>query len=236
MPATGRAVQLTLDLPHAPALGRADFLPSPCNAEAHHWIARWPDWPGPVLLLEGPPGCGKTHLAGIWAERAHAVRLSADALRDDEDPLVLLAGARACLVEDVHRLKAERTVFHLYNLVTQRQGHMLVTLRRAVRAWRPGLPDLDSRLRAAFRVRIAPPDDALLGAVLVKQFHDRQINIDQGVVTYLMLHMERSFQAVQAAVAALDATSLRTGRPITLAMARGVLQDLSEHAASVQDG
>ena len=64
--------QLILDLGHRPALGEADFLVAPCNQAAIQWLDRWPDWPAPALTLHGPTGCGKTHLARVFAVRSQA--------------------------------------------------------------------------------------------------------------------------------------------------------------------
>src|SRR5258707_5609392 len=72
--------QLSIDLPHRPALGRADFLVSDCNAAALGWIERWPDWPARALVLHGPAGSGKTHLAQLWRERSAGVVVTGDEL------------------------------------------------------------------------------------------------------------------------------------------------------------
>ena len=64
--------QLAFDLPLDPRYGREDFLVSPSNERAYGFVERWPDWPDTVLVLTGPPGSGKSHLASIWATAAHA--------------------------------------------------------------------------------------------------------------------------------------------------------------------
>ena len=75
-------------------------------------------------------------------------------------------------------------------------------------------------------VGIAEPDDSLLGALLVKQFVDRQLRVGEDVVTYLVPRMERSFAAVSQIVAAIDALALEQSRPITVPLVRGVLAEL----------
>ena len=68
-------------------------------------------------------------------------------------------------------------------------------------------------------VALAPPDDALLRALIVKLGADRQLMLDEALVGYLVTHIERSFAAARAAVARLDEEALRLHRPVTKALA-----------------
>ncbi len=226
---TGTA-QLPLELIPRPALGREDFLVAPSNEIAVAWIDRWPDWPGPALALYGPPGCGKTHLCQVWRAASGAVEIDAARLARAEPP-ELLGAARACVLDDAEalfggadaRADAER-LLHLFNSVVERGGQLLLTGRAAPARWPCGLADLGSRLAAATAVRMAPPDDALIEAVLVKLFADRQLLVGEEVVRYLLARMERSFAAARALVAALDRASLADRRPVTVPLARRVLE------------
>lgn len=213
--------QLTLDLGHRAALGEADFLVAPSNAEAVAWLDRWPDWPAAALSLYGPPGCGKTHLARVFAARSGARLVAAEALVTDLVP-GLLAGARAAVVDDSDRALPE-PLLHLYNLLAERAGHLLLTAREPPARWPRSLPDLRSRLAAAPTVAVAAPDDALLAAVLVKLFADRQLAIGEEVVMFLLRHMERSFEAARQLVADLDTAALSAQRKITIPLVRTVL-------------
>lgn len=217
--------QLAIDLPHRPALGRADFLVSGCNADAIGWIERWPGWPASALVLYGQPGSGKTHLAHLWRERSRAVLVSGDALSEFEPSV--LATARAVAVDDAERAP-ERALLHLYNCCTEAGASLLIVARDAPARWPIVLPDLASRLRAAPAVAIAPPDDALLAAVLVKHFADRQVQVAPGVIGFLVRRMERSLAAAAALAAALDRAALGAGRPITIALARRVLAEAGD--------
>jgi chromosomal replication initiation ATPase DnaA len=214
--------QLPLDLGHRPALGRADFLIAPCNAAAVAWLDRWPDWPAPALALFGPPASGKTHLASVFAARSGARRIAPEALATERVP-ALLGDAAAAILDEAERA-AEEPLLHLYNLLAERRGHLLVIARAAPARWSIALPDLRSRVVAAPAVAVAPPDEALIGALLVKLFADRQLSVGEDLVAYLALHLERSFEAAQRAVAALDAASLAEHRRITVPLARRVLR------------
>lgn len=224
------ADQLALDLPHLEGSELADFLPAASNREALNAVLVWPDWPATALLLAGPEGAGKTHLARIWAKRTGAVVLAAADLWEAAGPLARLGQRRAAVVDGADAITDETTLFHLYNALSERRGHLLLTGSRPLADWPLRLPDLRSRLRTAWQVRIEPPCDALLAALLIKQFADRQIRVDPGVVDYLVSRMERSFPAVRGVVSALDRASLRARRPIRLALARDVLARLRDEA------
>ncbi len=219
--------QLPLDLGHRAALGREDFLVAASNAAAMDWLDRWPAWPAPALVVHGPAGCGKTHLAHVFAARAEAPVIAAAALTVAAPPR-LLAEARAVVVEDADRGVDEVALFHLYNLAKEHGAHLLLTARAPTAHWSTALPDLRSRLRSVPHVAIQPPDDALLAGLLIKLFADRQLRVAQEVVAYLLPRLERSFDAVRRLVAALDAAALAERREITVPLARRVLEGLGE--------
>ena len=222
--------QLTLELPLEPSFGREDFLVSPTNAAAFDMFERWPDWPGRSLLLLGPTGSGKSHLGAIWAERAGARILAASELGRADVPT--LAASGALLIEDADRAGAapgglaEAEFFHLLNLMRECGGYLAVTARAWPDAWGLATRDLLSRLRLAPAVEIGEPDDALVRAVLVKLFMDRQLTVDASVVEYLALRIERSLAAARSIVLTLDQEALAAGRAVTRPMASEVLRRL----------
>lgn len=218
--------QLPLDLGFRPALGRADFLVAPCNEAAISWLDRWPAWPAPALALYGRAGSGKTHLGEVWRALSGALAVATAALTPAAVPL-LLGPATAALVDDADRAD-EEALLHLYNLLAERSGHLLLVAREPPARWGIGLADLRSRLLAALAVAVEPPDDAVLGAVLVKLFADRQLEVGREVIAYLLVQVERSFAAAQQVVAELDTASLAEGRAVTVPLARAVLSRLRD--------
>jgi chromosomal replication initiation ATPase DnaA len=217
--------QLAIDLPSRTALGRADFLVSDCNAAALQWIERWPDWPAPALVLYGPPGSGKSHLAAHWRERSGAVAIGGAELAS-ADPSALVSH-RAVALDEADKAP-EEAVLHLYNCCREAGASLLVVAREAPAYWPIALADLASRLRAAPSVAIEAPDDRLLAALLVKLFADRQVRVAPEVIGFLVRRMERSFAAAGTLAARLDRVALGAGRPITIALARQVLADAAD--------
>jgi chromosomal replication initiation ATPase DnaA len=224
---SGFARQLTLDLPHEPRLTREDFLVAPANREALAAVDAWPDWPGRMLALIGPPGAGKSHLGAIWAERASATTLRGDALANADLPA--LAAAKASLIDDADQIgPAEDAFFHLLNIARENGSFLMLTASGPPDVWGLKKADLLSRLRLAPIVTIGEPDDALSRQVLVKLFHDRQLIVEPAVIDYIAIRIERSLAAARAVVAALDREALARGRAVTRPMAAALLKDAGE--------
>jgi chromosomal replication initiation ATPase DnaA len=216
--------QLAFALPHAESLTRDDFLEGPANSAGLALVESWPDWPNRTMLLVGPEGSGKSHLAAIWAEQAGARSTTAHALTAAAVPGALATGA--LVVEDLKPGDFdERALFHLLNLAREDEASVLVTARQPPSAFEVELRDLRSRLRALPTVSLLPPDDQLFRALIVKLCADRQMAVDETVVSYLASRIERSFAAARRAVELLDTEALRLGRPVTRALAAELLRN-----------
>lgn len=208
--------QLALALPHAESFTRDNFLEGPANAAGLALIDSWPDWPNRIMLLLGPEGSGKSHLAAIWAEQSGARSTSAHMLTADEVPGALATGA--LVIEDLKSSDIdERALFHLLNLAREEAAFVLITARTSPA--KIELRDLRSRLRAIATVQLLAPDDHLFRALIVKFCADRQLAIDESVVSYVTSRIERSYASLRRAVEFLDTEALRLGRPITRALA-----------------
>lgn len=215
--------QLPLELQLKPSLGREDFFVGPSNEQALEMIDLWPDWPERLLVLAGPEGSGKTHLAHIWAATAGALILPARALGEHAPDDI--ARQNAVVLEDADRDVDEARLFHLINRIREDGDSLLLTARTAPDHWGIRTPDLLSRLRLAPLAAIATPDDFLIRALMVKHFLDRQLVVDTSVVEFLLPRIERSFAGVARIVAALDCEALARGRRITRAIAAEVLAE-----------
>lgn len=203
--------QIPLDLPVASSDAREDLVVSQANSVAVQLIETWPQWPGNLVVLAGPVGSGKSHLAGIWARLAGApvmAMASLDAARPPEAPNLVLEDAEPGAID-------ERALFHLINHVRAQNGHCLVTSRLWPSQWKIALPDLSSRLKAAQLVELLEPDDILLHKVIFKLFADRQLAFDPGVVDYLVTRMERSLDAANRIVAEIDREAMARNSRIT---------------------
>ena len=217
--------QFVLDLAHRPALGAEDFFVGPSNQTALAMIDRWPDWPHWALVVTGPPRAGKTHLANVWRLKSSAQRRRASDV--SEADVATLKADGSLLIENLEAGVAdEKALFYLLNVAREEQLSILFTSRTAPGDLDIHLPDLRSRLRALPVAAIAPPDDTLLKAVLVKHFADRQLMVEPHVVEHLARRMERSMEAAQHLVTELDRRALATRRRVTRALAAEVLAEI----------
>lgn len=224
------ADQLAFHLPARPALGRGDFFVSPANAAAVAMVSDDDGWPSGKLALTGPQGAGKSHLVHVWAgERGAAIVAASDIAGADVEAL---AARGRVAIEDIEGLRpgeaGEVPLFHLHNLLLASGGRLLVTAREAPSLWRIALADLKSRMQAIGLAQLSPPDDALLGAVVMKLFGDRQIDVSPALISYLVNRIDRSFAAAQDIVARLDAAALAQGRPVNRALAARLLDNSTE--------
>ncbi|WP_146344689.1 DnaA ATPase domain-containing protein [Falsiphaeobacter marinintestinus] len=201
--------QLSFELPARTALGREDFFVAPSNAMAVALLDIWQNWPGGKLMISGPVGSGKTHLAHVWAGATGARIIAATALNEALVP-ELVTGP--LVVEDVHQIaedaEAQNALFHLHNLILAERQPLLLT-GQGTPAHQPfSLPDLQSRLQGTQTALLDPPDDALLSVILAKLFTDRGIVPKPDVIPYMVAHMDRSFAEATLLVERLDRTAL----------------------------
>ncbi|QYX55880.1 chromosomal replication initiator DnaA [Roseovarius sp. SCSIO 43702] len=223
------ADQLSFDLPARPAMGRDAFFVSGSNAAAVAMIEGWQDWPARKLMLRGPEGSGKSHLAHVWAGLSGASIVASTDLAKADIPAL----AQACVaVEDIGMIAgdadSERALFHLHNLVLAEGHSLLLTTRGVVPLSGIVLPDLASRLEGTPEIRITEPDDDLLAAVLMKLFSDKQLRPAPETIPYLVPRIPRSFATLPALVQRLDRMALDTGRPINRRLAAHALDNWAQ--------
>ncbi len=216
--------QFVLTLPHAPSFARDDFLPAPSNAAALGLVESWPDWPAPLMLLNGPAGAGKSHLAAIFAARTGGVLIDGAQL-GETDPEAATRAPALALDDAEAGLTGETVFFHLLNFARARGVAVLMTAKAAPSLWGVRTPDLLSRLRLAPVIGIAPPEPPLIEAAMTKMFADRQLSVEPSLVAYISRRLDRSLGAARSLVDALDAEALAQGAKVTRAMAAALLSE-----------
>ncbi len=214
--------QLALDLGASPTYAPDDFFLSESNEEANAWIERWPNWHHHCLMVYGPAGCGKTHLAHIWQQKS-AARFVDSKMLAETNLEELCQSSNSLIVDDIERELLGEPLLHLFNLAKEHKGSLLLLADRAPARWKIDLPDLSSRILAAPNVAIKSPDDQLLRAVVFKLFSDNQIAVDKQIVDYMLPRIDRSFVSVQRIVSQI----LAANRKLTLSLVREVINKSS---------
>lgn len=219
--------QFSFALPLSTAYTADDFAVSSCNQLAYMAMTRWPHWEQPVLVLQGPQAAGKTHLAHIWAGQSGAQFLDPALLTRDAVRTLLESGggSQGWVVDGLDGLAEESALFHLMNAVREQNGWLLITTLIPPAQMDIPLADLRSRLCAAPLVQLDSPDDAVLMAVIVKQFADRQLRVGDDVVQYLLKRMDRSFVAARDWVRRIDDAALEQQSKITITLVRKLLEE-----------
>ncbi|MGH1367581.1 MAG: chromosomal replication initiator DnaA [Maritimibacter sp.] len=224
--------QLTFDLPARTSRERGDFYVTDSNAVAMAAIEQWAQWPSHKMVIVGPAGAGKSHLARVWCDLSGAALIESQLL---STVLPTDYTGQHVLIEDADRIagddEAEEALFHLHNLVLAEGGSLLLTSRAAPSRWGLALPDLASRMEATPTAVLDVPDETLIAAIIVKLFDDRQIAAPPSVVNYLAPRLPRSLRDVADMVAALDAMSLTEGRAVNRRMAQALLDKMDANSA-----
>jgi len=216
--------QLILPLDHSPAFEDKDFVVSVANKEAYHSLMSWPQWSHPYLSIYGERGSGKTHLSYIWQEKTKAQYFTGHDFNrmDIED---LLKGEGPLILDDAHLIEKEEKLFHFYNHIMDKKGSFLLLSLFPPSQWTLRLPDLQSRLKVIPAIKIHAPDETLLSRLITKLFQDLQVRVESDVVSFLVKHMERSFQSADTWVERLNRASLIQKRRITIPLVRELLEE-----------
>ncbi|MEH6524991.1 MAG: DnaA/Hda family protein [Sneathiella sp.] len=217
------ASQIPMNFTFRSADGRDDFLVATPNEEAVGWIDKWPAWPGGHLILNGPKGCGKSHLAGVWQTMSGAKYFKASDLAGLTIEELTDIASTPVLCEDADVGMPETELFHLFNLLVENKNSMLITAGKSPKQWNLTLPDLKSRIGTIPIAKIGEPDDQLFAALVVKHFSDRQLAVTPDVVQYLLVRIERSFAEIARVVSILDKRALAQKRKISIPLIREVL-------------
>jgi chromosomal replication initiation ATPase DnaA len=208
-----------------PSYAPADLIEDASNAEALAWLRRPHDWPFGRLAVCGPPRAGKTHLLR-WAAARHGWSLLPAGGLAARGALWPATGTGGAVLDDADRGIEESTLFHLINLCAERGQALLLAAREPPARWSVALPDLRSRLRATTAVALGPPGDALLRALLMKHFADRQLRISASLRDWLVTRLPRDAASMADAAERLDRAALSAGGRLTRALARSALLDL----------
>ena len=227
--------QLPLEFIPEPYMGKEDFMIAACNFEAFKLVDSWPDWPFFAICIYGPQGCGKTHLATIFAHTVSTLthwpyKIPCIKAKDVcFESLEYFNLCQCLIVEDLDEQIDNEALFHLYNHYRNEGGYILFTSQQAPARMHFSLPDLQSRMNIVPSVEINEPDDEMLSALFIKLFTDRQITVAPEVINYMLHNTQRSFAYACKLVAEIDNISLAKKRAVTIAIVKEAINVLNDN-------
>ena len=226
--------QIPLNFNPAPDYSRDDFMVSSCNLQAIRAIDSWPEWSFFSYVLYGPKGCGKSHLAHIFAEHVTRIYYKPIAVKiinareiTTHKVSSLHKESPFLVVEDLSPKANNEALFHLFNLYQNEGGHILFTSENAPARMHFTLPDLQSRLNIIPSIAISEPDDQMLTALIVKLLNDRQLMVTQDILNYIIQNMQRSFSFAIKLVEEIDFISLAKKRAVSTAIVKEAIEYLT---------
>ncbi len=214
--------QLILKFPEHRAYKKEDFYVSPSNEEAFDFISSWPKWIKRIVNIFGPAGSGKSHLASILKSKTKCLEILPREL--NENVISDFKTREVLIIENFNEKVSEQLLFSLWNTALQDNKYFLINSIKPISSYKFELPDLVSRIKSSLSIGIKLPSDDLISAIIVKNFSDKQIIVEEKHIDYIIKRIDRSYEKISQFILILDSYSLKKGSPFGLKMIKEVLK------------
>ena len=199
-----------------------DFYVSSSNKYAFNIINGWPKWLKRIVNLYGEQYSGKSHLSKIFETKTTCLNI--ESINFTNEILLKFKTKQALIIENFNFNIPEKLLYSLINIVEQENKYLLITSLKPINKFNFKLKDLNSRINNCLFVEIGAPDDELIYALIVKNFSDRQINIDKKIIEYIIKRINRSYKDIFLFIYKVDQLSLQKGKPINLSIIKKILK------------
>ena len=214
--------QLIFNFPFTTNYFEEDFFVSSSNFEAYKLIETWPKWPSRNINIYGPTGCGKSHLANILKKKINSFFINASDISNNSLALIKL---KECLIIDNYENNIEENLLYtIINQTHQSNQYVIINSDQPISSLEIKLEDLKSRLNSFSKITIDLPTDDLIKVVLTKNFSDKQIQIDNKLIDFILKHINRSYEDIFNFIKKIDELSLSTGKSININLIKKVLK------------
>ena len=214
--------QLIFKFPKKNIYLKEDFYVSPSNEEAFDFINSWPKWIKRIVNIFGPSGSGKTHLTSILKNKTSTLEVQSKLLNDKS--FLEFKTKEALILENLNEKVNENLLFSLWNLAVQDNKYFLINSIKPISHYKFKLADLKSRIDSCLSIGINLPDDDLISVILVKNFSDKQIKVENKHINYIIKRIDRSYEKISLFISILDKYSLKKGSPFSLKLIKEVLK------------
>ena len=213
--------QLLLELDYKTNFNEHDFYLSKSNSNAFNLINRWPDWEKKILNISGEKFSGKSHLANIFKLKSKAFLVRGNKI--DNSIFKSLKLYESIIIDDFEECNDEEILYSIFNLIDQDNKYLLINSLKPINKIKYKLPDLASRSKNCLYAEIENPDDELLFAIILKNFSDRQINIEKKIINFIISRLDRSYRKIDEFIYKIDELSLKKKKPINLKTIKEIL-------------
>ena len=216
--------QLIFNFPFKKNYLKQDFYVSKNNFNAYKLIESWPKWPSRLINIFGPSGCGKTHLVNILKSKIQSVIISSDNVSDE---ILNTYKTKECLIIDNYNNDiSEKILYSIINQAYQDNKYLIISSTISIKKFEIKLLDLKSRFSSFIDIGIELPTDDLIRVILTKNFSDKQIQVSQKNIEYILKNIERSYEKINTFSNSIDSLSLTKAQPIKLNLIKKVLNEI----------
>ena len=217
--------QLIFNFPFKKNYLKQDFYVSKNNFNAYKLIESWPKWPSRLINIFGPTGCGKTHLVNILKSKIQSIIISSNKISDE---ILKIYKTKECLIiDDFENNIEEKTLYSIINQAYQDNKYLIISSSISIKKFETKLLDLKSRFSSFIDIGIDLPTDDLIRVILTKNFSDKQIQVSQKNIEYILKNIERSYEKINTFSNSIDSLSLTKAQPIKLHLIKKVLNEIS---------
>ena len=213
--------QLVFKFPFKTTYFKNDFFVSTNNFEAYKLIESWPKWPGKQINIFGPSGCGKTHLINILSKKLKLISIEAKNFNEKINNII--ENFDCIVIENYEGNINESLLYSLINQVLQLNKSLIINSSKNIKNYKINLVDLKSRLDSFLEIQIDLPTDELIKVIISKTFSDKQIDLSNNNLEFIIKNIERSYDKISKFTKDIDNISLSTGKSININLIKKVL-------------
>ena len=213
--------QLLFNFNYSQNFNYDDFFVSKSNYFAFQLIEKWPKWEKNILNIYGEKFSGKSHLANIFCNKNKCIKITEKQLNDEI--LKKLKLHENIVLDNFDNLTEERLLYSLFNLVDHDNKYLLINSIKPINEINFDLNDLKSRSKNCLFAKIDKPDDELMFALILKNFSDRQIEIDKKFIDFIIKRIDRSYGKISDFIYKIDELSLKNKKSIDFKTIKEIL-------------
>ena len=213
--------QLLLKFNYKQNFNYDDFFVSKSNFFAFELIEKWPRWEKNILNIYGDKFSGKTHLANIFYNKNKGIKIYENQINNEIFKKFKLY--ENIIIDDFKNETEEKLLYSLFNLVDTDNKYLLINSITPINEIKFNLNDLKSRSKNCLFAKIENPDDDLMFAIILKNFSDRQIQIDKKIIEFITKRIDRSYGKIGEFIYKIDELSLKKKKPIDFKTIKQIL-------------